>query len=62
MRRVEGGGTEMRNGTFPDYVQSQKFNWVPHQVRKGDLVLIHDMVRNYYIVRFLELWLNRLTK
>ena len=61
MYRDGKGGTEMRlgrsrgpwpsigeysSGKTPEHYAKQDYKWVPHQVRKGDLVLIHDMVRS----------------
>nr|AAL56447.1 CG14688-like protein [Oikopleura dioica] len=38
--------TEYRLGTSKKYYESCDYTWVPAQVRKGDLVLIHDMVHH----------------
>ena len=44
MFRTQDGGTEFREGRKNEYFKAEDFNWVPHQVRKGDLVLIHGQV------------------
>ena len=44
MFRTPDGGTEFRDGRKDEYFKSEDFNWVPHQARKGDLVLIHGQV------------------
>ena len=38
--------TNYRLGKSREYYASQDYRWVPAQVRKGDLVLIHDMVHH----------------
>ena len=44
MFRDGAGGTEMRLGKTLEHYATFDYQWVPHQVKKGDLVLIHDMV------------------
>ena len=44
MFRTQDGGTEFRGGRKEEYFKAEDFNWVPHQARKGDLVLIHGQV------------------
>lgn len=49
MQRVTENGevrTNYRLGKSREYYVSQDYRWVPAQVRKGDLVLIHDMVHH----------------
>ena len=43
MYRSENG-TEMRLGKTLEHYATFDHQWVPHQVKRGDLVLIHDMV------------------
>jgi len=40
----DGDGTSFRSGKLNEFVKTLDFQWVPHQVEAGDLVLIHDMV------------------
>ena len=40
----DGDGTSFRSGQSDEFVKTLDFKWVPHQVKAGDLVLIHDMV------------------
>ena len=44
MYRTADGGTEFRDGRKDEYFEAEDFKWVPHQARKGDLVLIHGQV------------------
>ena len=43
MYRSENG-TEMRLGKTLEHYATFDHQWVPHQVKRGDLILIHDMV------------------
>ena len=43
MYRSENG-SEMRLGKTLEHYATFDHQWVPHQVKRGDLVLIHDMV------------------
>ena len=49
MYRDGKGGTEMRLGKTLEHYATFDYQWVPHQVKRGDLVLIHDMVSIFKI-------------
>jgi len=49
MQRIEKEGkiqTDYRLGKSREYYEKTAYTWVPAQVRRGDLVLIHDMVHH----------------